>query len=397
MQLEIQLAPVLHEVLNLVMHLLLGTMQTAQPGSNGSSSGTRSGGRSSSAGASFNAWDPSPGAAVNVLSCVIAVLLPLATRSVLAQQAGNNSSANKALSATWVLLLLRLTAALEQGMRFEAQCAASRAEVEGAAVFGGISGQLAKDVPNWTASWLATFLLLSPTAHEKYGWMYEVGDKAKSGDQEQPALLKWMLDNTPPNQLPAAQQRMLSLLCTMAKVGVSAEGSKQLCTVHLACSGMLSTAKDVLMQLLTQQPAGFGTATSSAAQPAATPGSSSSSSSQASGSAAAAGGHNTAGSVQTDAVLSWLSLLGRCFLQASQQMSSSLERRVAVLLAAAAGDANKPLPQPKPVKRSALASSSAASGEVQDARFNLESQERQLLQGAGRQLAEHCSRIGMDL
>jgi hypothetical protein len=210
-----------------------------------------------------------------------------------------------------------------------------------------------------------------------------------------------MLDNTPPNQLPAAQQHMLSLLCTMAKVGVSAEGSKQLCTVHLACSGMLSTAKDVLMQLLTQQPAGFGTATSSAAQPAATPGSgsssSSSSSSQASGSAAAAGGHNTAGSVQTDAVLSWLSLLGRCFLQASQQMSSSLERRVAVLLAAAAGDANKPLPQPKPVKRSALASSSAASGEVQDARFNLESQERQLLQGAGRQLAEHCSRIGMDL
>jgi hypothetical protein len=466
---EVLLAPILHEILQLVMHLLLGVMQTAEPDSrsnsskgsgsrhsSSSSSSSSSGGygSTSSTGTDYNQWNPSPGVAATVLSFVIALLLPLATQAVLAQQtsstaaSSSSKSSNKSLAGTWVPLLLGLTAALEQGIRFEAQFGPTKAELESTELLGPVSS-IAKDVPRGSGAWLASFILLSPAVHDKYGWMFSADEHAQRGQQEQTALLHWMLDNTPPSQLPIAQQRVLSLLCTTPKVGVSAEGRKQLTMVHQSYRGIFSTAEHVLNQLLSQQSAASSTIAMRAAVYAADAAATPSSSSQTSGRAAPADVHKTIIGPTADAVMSWLSLLGRCFLQLSQHMSSSLKQRaagsdtsssrrqqggglaqqrmhaelvsrelcgvfdlaafaselpqcimrVAVLLAAAGGHPHKQLPKPidkrvPPGLRAAVYSCLAVDD---DPDASASSHERQLLQDAGMQLAEHCSSIGLDL
>lgn len=177
-------------------------------------------------------------------------------------------------------------------------------------------------------------MLISPAAHAEFSWLHPTADQvplrdvaARQGDQ--PVLLEWMLDNTPLRQLPAVQQRVLSVLCTMAKVCFSAvEANKQL-EVAEAYGRIFRTAWHVLARLLPQT----GAPTGSQAAAAATGGSSSqdSGSAEQQGATAAATGQTPAGgsSSHAGAALSWLPLLGRCFLQASQQMSRASQQRAA--------------------------------------------------------------------
>jgi hypothetical protein len=569
-----QLTPVLHEMLQLLAHMLLSVMQTPQPGSSSSgdasrggswgstkssggggsskSSASSSGGGSSSraghqgsASSSAKQYkDVSPAAAATALSCVIATLLPLATQAVLAQEvstatcdmvtssssssstaatasgtASSNPNPDTSLASAWVPLLLRLTTALEQAMRFEAKYGPSQTDLQ-ATQFDGY-GKVAGDGPNGSAAWLATFLLLTPTAHAQYGWMYRVDKGSATPSEDHPALLNWLLDNIPPDQLPAVQQRLLSVLITASKVSLSAKGSKQLAQANQAFSGMLRTALQVLQRLL-PQPMGYsadagsaqaavssssqvsGTAASAASEARAATdssiddlgqaavtaqalqaagggggsSSSSSSGSQGSGSViqAAAQGHDSAGSstedsiqeasaaaaeddglqgeIQLDtgnfdpaAVLAWLSLLGRCFVQASHQLTRRVQQhaagsdvgsgprlqdqglrtqqhrvrdrawvakelqslydlsatdlprcivRVAVLLSAAAGNPEQQLPKQKQVERPALGQGPLYYEEV-DKGLSVGCQELQQLRGAGQLLSEKCSSLGLGL
>jgi hypothetical protein len=286
--------PVLHEMLQLLTNLLLGVLQAAQPGGNGGSSGSSGGGKSSGASSGSNcrpagkqghisartssspADERSQGypkvthaAAVTVLASIIAVLLPAATRAVMAQPAGTSAHKTAAgstksgllekpsLAATWVLLLLRLTATLEQAMRFEARAGPSQAEMEATVIFDCYNAMV-RDGPYCSAAWLAAFLLMSPVGHHHYGWMSSKKQQDNELPGDWPALLLWMLDNATPEQLPAAQQRVLSLLCTAAKMCSGAQDSKQHVLVTQACSVILRTAGHVLTQLLPQREAAPG-------------------------------------------------------------------------------------------------------------------------------------------
>jgi hypothetical protein len=92
------MAPILHEILQLPTQLLLGVMQASHPGGKNSSSTTTSTGGTSNtdsqASSSTSKMPPEWGpdvrpavAAAAVLSCVIAVLLPLATQAVMDPEA----------------------------------------------------------------------------------------------------------------------------------------------------------------------------------------------------------------------------------------------------------------------------------------------------------------------
>jgi hypothetical protein len=146
----------------------------------------------------------------------------------------SNSSQGRSssLAATWVPLLLRLLAALEQGMRFEAQWGPSQPEVDakGFDLLGELAGKLVQG-----PAWGATYLLLSQNPHPAFDWLESPAgadqaarSSSTSSHDHQPALLQWLLDNTPPEQLPAVQQQVLSLLCTTSKVCLSAQGGSQL-------------------------------------------------------------------------------------------------------------------------------------------------------------------------
>lgn len=135
-----------------------------------------------------------------------------------------------------------------------------------------------------------------------------------------------------------------------------------------------------------------------------------------------------------EAVLSWLSLLGRCFLQTSQLLSDTLQQRsiasattsrpqqardrarvgksmrsmcdlgglilpqsvmrLALLLAAASGRTQQQLPQQKPVQLAALGKEPFRYEEV-DKALAVSPQKQQLLQGVGMLLAQHCSSKGL--
>jgi hypothetical protein len=470
--------PILHEVLQLLMHLLLGVMQTAQPGvssststaagtcssgGQGSANTTTSDSSSSSTSASSNsdnaANEPhehrvSPASAASVLSGLFAVLLPAATHAVM-EPASNSTatssrSRNRSLAATWVPLLLRLTGALEQAMRFEAQWGPSQPELQALKPFK-FWGGFAKIFPQG-AAWGATFVLLSTEAHatlngfDLFAPKPTAGQEVHGGDHtscsSKPALLQWMLDNTPTRQLPAVQQWVLSALCTAAKVCRSAEGSNQLGQVTMAYSCIFHTAWSVLARLLSDKATPYGSNAAATTAGA----SSSSSSSQGLGAleqqetaAAAAGQQDPARGSSSHAAtaLSWLSLMGRCFLQASQQTTSTLQQcaasaslddsqqedpdqlessakaslamlgnfcnlgsqtlargivRAAALTAAAAGRPVLQLPELKP---GGLASA-ARYAEMNEA-LRVSDQEQQQLQGAGQQLAKHCSNQGLYL
>ena len=354
--------PMLHEVLQFLMHLLLGVMQTPQPGMSSSSSSSsgcagtscagRQGSTSTTGSASSSAskdtsssaskgtgksastsTEPldctvSPAAAATILSGLIAVLLPAATQAIMGQPAStpaSNTAAtgsisrsrnrNRSLAVTWVPLLLRLTGALEQAMRFEAQWGPSQPELQASHEFDEFPGLLAGFTQG--PAWGATYLLLSQWSHSWYEWLKPLaapeqtlhGTSSSSGARR-PALLQWLLDNTPTRQLPAVQQRVLSVLCTAAKVCLSTEGPIQLTQVTEAY--IFHTAWSVLGRLLPVNTAPTGSTT--AAQTSGV-----GSSSQGIGVAAPATGQNPAGAASSnaDAAMSWLSLLGRCFLQAS--------------------------------------------------------------------------------
>jgi hypothetical protein len=296
-----------------------------------------------------------PAAAATILSDLIAVLLPAASQAVVGQPASkpartstvtgdySSRSSNSSLAATWVPLLLRLTAALEQAMRFEAQWGPSQPELEASNVFGRWGALFAKHFP-FGAAWGATYVLLSTKSHAEVNCFDCFAADAPAGQESdrdsttssQHALLQWLLDNTPSEQLPAVQQRVLSMLCTAAKVCVSAGGPMQLVQVTDAYSCIFHTAWGVLGRLLPVQAA--PTSSNAAAAPAGE--GSSSSSTQVSGGteqqvsaagAAAPGQHNPAGSSSSRAdaccaALSWMPLLGRCFLQASHEMASILKQ-----------------------------------------------------------------------
>ena len=367
--------PMLHEVLQLLMHLLIGVMQAAQPGSSSGGGGGlcsitassstiigASASGSSNAGTrsqqAEGAPKGSPAAAASVLSGFIARLLPAATQALMGQPSisptSNTTTSNSSSSrnrnsnpaATWVPLLLRLTAALEQAMRFEAQWGPSQPDLVATKVLG-FWGEMAGKFPQGLA-WGATYVLLSQQEHTaldhfSYWLETEAGqllidqlqDDVCTSHSHQPALLQWLLDNTPPEQLPAAQQRVLGLFCTAAKVCLIAERGRQHVQVNALYDGIFHTAWGVLGRLLPQETVNHGsrTATTQAGD-----GSSSSSSSQhsrtpdykAAAAAVAVGQHNPAGgsSSHTDAALPWLPLLGRCFLQASQQMASTIKQCV---------------------------------------------------------------------
>jgi hypothetical protein len=257
------------------------------------------------------------------------------TRTNSTTASGSGRVRNSSIAATWVPLVLRLLGALEQAMRFEAQWGPSKQEVEASKIFT-FWGELATLFPHG-AAWGATFVLLSQAAHAELDWLDCPNSNSAAavdgGDDSdwnsKPALLQWMLDNTPTRQLYTVQQRVLSVLCTAAKAGLSAEGSKQLGQVTTAYSCIFHTAWSVLARLLPQKAA--PTASNAAAAIA---GMCSSSSSQGPGrtqqqikAAAAVGQPNPACSTtQGEAALSWLSLVGRCFLQASNQIDSTLKQ-----------------------------------------------------------------------
>jgi hypothetical protein len=277
------------------------------------------------------------------------VLLPAATQAVLEQPVstfanasnttatGSSSSSNSGRAGNWLPLLLRLTAALEQAMRFEAQLGSSLPELAASKVLGRWCG-IAQEFPSGAAAWGATYVLLSPQAHADLDWFTTNSpaerafdrERAISSENSQPVLLRWMLDNTPTTQLPAVQQPVLSMLCTAAKLCISAHSTIQLVQVTEAYRCILPTAWSVLARLLPQQAA----ATDSNAVAVATgEGSSSQSPSgreqqETAAAAAAAISQQIPAdkfSSHADAALSWLSLLGRCFLQASRQLASSLQ------------------------------------------------------------------------
>jgi hypothetical protein len=499
--------PMLHEVLQLLMHLLLGVIQAAQPGSSsggGSRQGSTSAGSSNSSStgasargsnsASTSASRPqqgggapqvSPAAAASVLSGLIARLLPAATQVVMGEASGTpksttttssssssahvaassgssrsrSSSSNSSLAATWVPLLLRLTGALEQAMRFEAQWGPSQPDLNASQVlhhWGGMAGKFPQGL-----AWGATYMLLSQQRHavqDHFSYWLEtkagqllidrLQDVVCTRHSHQPALLQWMLDNTPLQQLPVAQQRVLSLLCTAAKVCLSAEGGRQHVQSNALYDGIVHTAWGVLGRLLPQQTVIDGSRTATAQ---ADDGSSNSSGSSQNSrapehqAAAAVGQQNPAGGTvsHADAALSWLSLLGRCFLQASQQMASTIKQcapdsaassnsqqqaprqqqqqqddagrssllmlisicdlgthilphciaRVAVLLAAAMSRPILQLPQQQAGEVATAACRLASFDEA----AGIPDQEQQQLQGAGQQLAECCSSLGLDL
>jgi hypothetical protein len=481
--------PMLHEVLQFLMHLLLGVMQIPQPGMSSSSSsgcaGTSRAGRqgstssspSSSKGTSSSAskgagksastsTEPldctvSPAAAATILSGLIAVLLPAATQAIMGQPASTpasntaatrsisrsrNRNRNRSLAVTWVPLLLRLTGTLEQAMRFEAQWGPSQPELQASHEFDEFPGLLAGFTQG--PAWGATYLLLSQWSHSGYEWLKPLAapeqtlhGTSSSSDARRPALLQWLLDNTPTRQLPAVQQRVLSVLCTAAKVCLSTEGPIQLTQVTEAYRCIFHTAWSVLGRLLPLRTA--PTVSSTAAQTAGV-----GSSSQGIGVAAPATGQNPAGAASSnaDAAMSWLSLLGRYFLQASQQMATNLEQcaaetapgsdtqqqqqdqvdgrardswamivamcrlgvytlpqcivRASVLMAAAVdGPANQPLQPPRDlVEHASTAGAGAVTIDYDLGTVTLaDKEEQQQLRGAGQQIAAYCSSLGMDL
>jgi hypothetical protein len=308
--------------------------------------------------------------------------------------------------------------------------------------------KVGKDSPTGSAVWFATFLLLSPAAHaNEHARMCTQGVSQPPADQ--PALLQWLLDNAPPSQLPAAQQRVLRLLCTAAKVCLrGSQGtatSKQLTHIMRAYWGITQTAMLVLAQppgaavvLPKLEAPSSSQATASQAPSAAI------SSRNSSGSAAATTGQGLAGSCSphAKAVMSWLSLLGHCFLQSSEQLSNRLQQhaagsafssgqqgqqqqhqtldraqisnelhsmcgfgaigapscivRVAVLLAADAVRPQQQLPKQQPLQVPDLPQDVVMFEEVDEA-LSIPHQQQQLLQVAGQQLAQHCSSLGLDL
>jgi hypothetical protein len=273
------MTPILHELLQLLTQLLLGVMQMPQPGTSSSGSegsasssigvgkrsasssdGSRTGSQgSSSTGAKHN-QDVSPAAAANAMSCIIAVLLPLATQAVVVQPAStaacdtvaaasSNQSNEASLAADWVPLLLHLTAALERAMRFEVKFGPTQPELLATQLFDGF-GDVAGDGPQGCAAWLAKFLLLSPAAHKQYGWLYGQDKGSETSPEDQVPLLQWMLNNAAPEQLLAVQQRLLSVLCTVSKLSLAATTNMQLTHANQAYKGILHTAAQVLTQLL---------------------------------------------------------------------------------------------------------------------------------------------------
>jgi hypothetical protein len=489
----------LHEVLQLLTHLLLGIMQAPQPGSSSSSSRARASSRPNP-----YSWEDdvrvSPAAAASIWSGLIAVLVPAVTCEVMRQAStaptsnstasssssstpsNSNGNSKSTLAATWVPLLLRLTAALEQAMRFEAQWGLSQAELQASPAYH-FWGNLAGTFPQGNA-WGAASMLLSTGAHANIdrasalNWLESTARasaaertatagpsqhrdimsmmlaSSDSNHQPRPALLQWMLDSTPTRQLPAVQQRVLSMLCTAAKVCRSAEGSPQLAQVAEAYDFTFRTAWGVLGRLL-PQPGLAAPSSGNAAATLAGDRSSSSGSSSTSGSGEGQGTEgsplttaqkNPAGSAssQAGAALPWLSLMGRCFLEASQQMSSIIKQctpdpapqgstqqqglgqlqrqqqqdhaaraslskliiicdlaadilprcsaRLAVLMAAAADRPIQQLPQ----QRAGQLSTGAHKYTSLDEALSVSDQEQQQLQSAGQQLAEHCSSMRID-
>jgi hypothetical protein len=213
-------------------------------------------------------------------------------------------------------------------------------------------GQFCQQFSQGSSAWGAIFVLLSTKAHAGFDWLNPIqpggsrpqseagqgraGGNSNSSDGSQAKLLQRMLDNTPTGQLPAVQQRVLSVLCTAAKVCLSAEGDMQVCQVTEAYRCMIQMAWSVLPRLL--QPQAAPTGNNAAAAPAGE-GSSSTSSSAANSSSKGSGGSvqevTVAASMgqqnpvsgppgHADVALSWLSLLGRCFLQASQSINQSM-------------------------------------------------------------------------
>jgi hypothetical protein len=228
------------------------------------------------------------------------------------------------------------------------------------------------------------------------------------------------------------------LLCTVAKA--CAAGGKQIAHLSDVYTRTIRIAEHVLVQLLPQQAAPQAAAIAPAASTDCSSSGSgnNSSSSHVSGSAAAAMEHqDIASPFSAEAVMSWLSLLGRCFLQACQHMFSSLQQiaaqpagesrqqpdlkqlgyemysicdlgglvlpkciaRVAVLLAAAAGDPLQLPPQQKPVQHEDAGDTAFEETryDAVDEALDASGHDHQLLQRVWQQLAGHCSRLGLDL
>jgi len=481
--------PVLYEYLQLFVECLWGVLQHDSSGcSNAPASGSSSSSRGPESLAGLNSagalvlFPNTPAAAAAKLATALLQLLPSATKlavgaehkgssgsttSSSAADGGSSSSSrggreadttspSPAAGCQWAPLLLRMSAILEHGMRFEARHQATSTS----STAGQRSGGVYVDNGPHNRSLLATYTLLSTTGHRSTSGLRDragadaVASQLKADDgstRQGCSLLRWLLETAAPQQQAAVQQQVFGLLTTAIKHTWAVKGGQ--CLTAITADVHKSIVKlvwSVLEKLHAPQPiptpctsslrssstAGVHgahdsdttAATSEELHGTTTATSSSSSSSDSS----------TASCVTTvvpsyAAMVPWLVLLGRSVLQTSATMSEFLTHSysdaaahmrslasaantlqeieetmlgkvtsvcamaltslpAAILSAAAMFCCDSQRQLPQQVPAVGMYGESTASGFEAD----LSGQQRQRLAALGQALSRHCSSMGID-
>jgi len=234
----------------------------------------------------------------------------------------------------WVPLLLRLSATLEHGMRFEArhQAAASTA---GPWCWGGGCYDDLSQGPSWVIAWQ----LLSTEGHGSISGLRSPATANAVGpptaqvwvDEDEPAqqgrsLLRWLLETAAPQQQAAVQQQVLGLLTTAIKHTWAVKGGHCLtpftADFHSSTVELVWSVLEVLHAPQSPNTPCGGSSGSRSSVGAQNPGTAASMSEELRGSSS-----STASGVMPSyaAMVPWLGLLGRSFLQVSAFMSGFLK------------------------------------------------------------------------